>query len=87
MIFASNSPGVRTVPRAEEVARGRRDVDGLMGDTKMLEIEGHGTGWLHMRVKDVSWGVQKAATVRSWCWCFETGDLEEVALMGENSAG
>lgn len=66
MVFASNYPGVRTVAGAEKVARGRRDVDGLMGDTKTLEIKGHVTDWLHM-------GVRKSMATRVSRWLQQGG--------------
>lgn len=85
MVFASNCPGVRIVAGA----RGRRAVGGLMGDTKMLEIKGPVADWLRMGVKEkpVNEGVQKAAAVSSWWWCFETGNLGQGSLMGEKSMG
>lgn len=60
-----------------------------MGDTKMLEIKGPVADWLRMGVKEkpVNEGVQKAAAVSSWWWCFETGNLGQGSLMGEKSVG
>lgn len=47
------------------MARERREVSGLMGDTKMLEIKGLGD-WLHVRIKKkhVNKCVQTVSTVR-----------------------
>lgn len=55
----------------------------------MLEIKGHVTEGLQMQTKEkhVSEGVLKAAAVRSWWWCFETGDLGEEGLMEKRQCG
>ena len=55
----------------------------------MLEIKGHATEGLQMQAKEkhVSEDVLKFAAVRSWWWCFETGNLGEKGLMEKTQCG